>query len=77
MKAVWLNPIYESPNKDFGYDISNFTAIDKKYGTMADFEDLVTKLRSKGQSYENDLPEAGCGYLFSCFLLIHSKGLNC
>ncbi|CAG0905078.1 unnamed protein product, partial [Darwinula stevensoni] len=55
VKAVWLNPIYESPNKDFGYDISNFTAIDKRYGTMADFEALVAKLRSRGIELLMDL----------------------
>ncbi|ODM96637.1 Maltase 1 [Orchesella cincta] len=46
--AVWLSPIYESPMKDFGYDISNFTNIDPIFGTMDDFLSLATKLREKG-----------------------------
>uniref|UniRef100_A0A0A9Y982 alpha-glucosidase n=1 Tax=Lygus hesperus TaxID=30085 RepID=A0A0A9Y982_LYGHE len=45
--AIWLNPIYPSPNKDFGYDISNMTAIDPVYGTMDDFEELVAALKNK------------------------------
>ncbi|MHB1023207.1 MAG: alpha-glucosidase [Acidobacteriaceae bacterium] len=39
--AIWLTPIYPSPQVDFGYDISNYEAIDPQYGTMDDFEDLV------------------------------------
>ncbi|MGD1936807.1 MAG: alpha-amylase family glycosyl hydrolase [Cyanophyceae cyanobacterium] len=39
--ALWITPFYESPGIDNGYDISNHTAIDSKYGTMADFEALV------------------------------------
>ncbi|ODM87950.1 Maltase 1 [Orchesella cincta] len=46
--AVWLSPIYESPMKDFGYDISNFTNIDPIFGTMDDFLSLATKLRENG-----------------------------
>jgi len=36
--AIWLTPIYPSPQKDFGYDISDYTAIDPQYGTMEDFD---------------------------------------
>ena len=39
--AIWLTPIYLSPQVDFGYDISNYEAIDPQYGTMEDFDDLV------------------------------------
>mgnify|MGYP003706010421 CR=1 FL=1 len=34
---VWLNPIYESPNDDNGYDISDYRAIMSEFGTMEDF----------------------------------------
>jgi len=40
---LWLNPIYQSPNIDNGYDISDFQAIDPEYGTWADFETLLTQ----------------------------------
>jgi alpha-glucosidase len=41
--AIWLTPIYPSPQVDFGYDISDYEAIDPKYGTMADFDRLVAE----------------------------------
>jgi len=39
--AIWLSPIYPSPDKDFGYDISDHCAIDPRFGTMEDFDCLV------------------------------------
>lgn len=48
--AVWLSPIYTSPMADFGYDIANFTDIDPTFGTMQDFDDLVTKFRELGET---------------------------
>lgn len=39
--ALWVCPFYESPHVDFGYDISNHTAVDPRYGTLADFQTLV------------------------------------
>ncbi len=46
--AIWLSPIYKSPQVDFGYDISNFTDIEPTYGTLADFDRLVKKAKSLG-----------------------------
>jgi alpha-glucosidase len=40
--AIWIAPIYPSPQVDFGYDISDYEAIDPQYGTMADFARLLT-----------------------------------
>ncbi|MCV3296458.1 MAG: alpha,alpha-phosphotrehalase [Oenococcus sp.] len=40
---LWLNPIFPSPQRDNGYDISDYCAIDPVFGTMADFEELVAK----------------------------------
>jgi len=36
--VIWLNPVYESPQHDNGYDISDYRAIHGEYGTMADWE---------------------------------------
>jgi alpha-glucosidase len=44
---VWLTPIYKSPNQDFGYDISDFCAVDPRYGTMEDFERVSDALHEK------------------------------
>jgi alpha-glucosidase len=41
--AIWLSPIYPSPQVDFGYDISDYENIDPKYGTLADFDRLVAE----------------------------------
>jgi alpha-glucosidase len=45
--AIWLSPMYPSPQVDFGYDISNYEAIDPQYGTMADFDRLVAEARKR------------------------------
>ena len=46
--AIWFSPLYASPNADYGYDISDYKAINPEYGTMADFDEMVTKLHEKG-----------------------------
>ena len=53
--AIWLTPIYPSPQVDFGYDISNYEAIDPQYGTMADFDRLVSEARKHGIAVIMDL----------------------
>jgi alpha-glucosidase len=45
--AIWLSPIYPSPMADFGYDISDFTAIDPLFGTLADFDELIAEARAR------------------------------
>lgn len=46
--AVWLNPIFESPNKDNGYDISDYQDIMKQFGTLSDFDTLVKGFHDRG-----------------------------
>ncbi len=45
--AIWLTPCYPSPQVDFGYDISDYEAIDPKYGTMADFDHLIAEANKR------------------------------
>jgi alpha-glucosidase len=45
--AIWLSPIYPSPQVDFGYDISDYEAIDPAYGTLADFDRLVAEAKKR------------------------------
>jgi oligo-1,6-glucosidase len=45
--AVWLNPIYKSPNDDGGYDISDYYSIQAEFGTMADFDELLSGLHQR------------------------------
>jgi alpha-glucosidase len=46
--AFWLSPIYPSPLADFGYDVSDYTAVDPQLGTLADFDDLVAGAHERG-----------------------------
>ena len=46
VNAIWLTPIYPSPQRDFGYDISNYEAIDPMFGTMADFDHLLAAAKA-------------------------------
>jgi alpha-glucosidase len=46
--ALWLSPIYPSPLADFGYDVSDYTAIDPVYGTFEDFDALVDAAHERG-----------------------------
>lgn len=46
--AIWLSPVFTSPMKDFGYDVSNYRDIDPSFGTLEDFDNLVKKAHSLG-----------------------------
>lgn len=46
--AVWLSPIFPSPMADFGYDVSDYTGIDPLFGTMEDFDTLVSAAHERG-----------------------------
>jgi oligo-1,6-glucosidase len=53
--AVWLNPIYGSPNDDNGYDVSDYRGIMKDFGTMADFGLLLKGMHDRGIKLVMDL----------------------
>ena len=53
--AVWLNPIYSSPNDDNGYDVSDYRNIMKDFGTMADFDNLLKGMHERGLKLIMDL----------------------
>jgi alpha-glucosidase len=46
--AIWITPCFPSPQVDFGYDVSDYEAIDPMYGTMADFDRLVAEGKQRG-----------------------------
>ena len=52
---IWLCPVYESPNDDNGYDISNYRAIMDEFGTMADFDLLLSEMKVRGLKLLMDL----------------------
>ncbi|UOE95374.1 alpha-glucosidase [Alkalihalobacillus sp. LMS39] len=53
--VVWLSPVYESPNDDNGYDISNYQAIMDEFGTMEDWERLLEEMHNRGIKLIMDL----------------------
>ena len=46
--VIWLNPVFQSPNVDNGYDISDYEAVNPEYGTMEDLRLLIKKCRERG-----------------------------
>lgn len=44
---IWLTPIYQSPQNDNGYDVSDYYSIDPSYGTMEEFEELLEKAKAR------------------------------
>lgn len=45
--AIWISPFFKSPMKDFGYDISDYRAIDPIFGTLADFDELIVQAHAR------------------------------
>jgi hypothetical protein len=46
--AIWLSPIHPSPNRDWGYDVSDYDDVHPDYGTLEDFTALIAKAHAKG-----------------------------
>ncbi|WP_138275820.1 glycoside hydrolase family 13 protein [Rhodoluna limnophila] len=46
--AVWLSPFMRSPQKDAGYDVSDYCDVDPLFGTLADFDDMLTRAHELG-----------------------------
>uniref|UniRef100_UPI0034E96C11 alpha-amylase family glycosyl hydrolase n=1 Tax=Enterococcus faecium TaxID=1352 RepID=UPI0034E96C11 len=53
--AIWLSPVYQSPNADNGYDISDYQAINPEYGTMTDMENLISEAKKRNIRIVMDL----------------------
>ena len=46
--AIWLSPVYRSPQDDNGYDISDYQDIDPMFGSLADMEELIAEAEKRG-----------------------------
>ncbi|MBP1948457.1 alpha,alpha-phosphotrehalase [Virgibacillus litoralis] len=53
--VIWLTPVYQSPQKDNGYDISDYYSIEPTYGTMEDFEELLAETHKRDMKLIMDL----------------------
>ena len=53
--ALWLSPFYPTPDRDFGYDISDHSAVDARFGTLDDFDHLLGEAHRRGMRVVLDL----------------------
>ena len=53
--VIWLSPVYQSPNDDNGYDISDYRAIMQEFGTMEDFDRMLSEMHKRGIRLVMDL----------------------
>ena len=53
--VIWLSPVYQSPNDDNGYDISDYRAIMQEFGTMEDFDRMLSEMHKRGIKLVMDL----------------------
>lgn len=55
INVIWFSPLYKSPNKDNGYDISDYQAIQEAFGTMEDFDRMLEEAHKRGIKVVMDL----------------------
>jgi alpha-glucosidase len=48
INAIWISPIFASPMADFGYDVAEYCDVDPRFGTLADFDDLLAQAHTRG-----------------------------
>lgn len=58
--AIWLSPFFSSPQKDAGYDVSNYCDVDPLFGTLQDYDAMVAKAHSLGLKVIVDLVPNHC-----------------
>lgn len=74
--AIWLNPVFASPNADNGYDISDYRAIMSEFGTMADFDRLLREAHARSLRVVLDLVINHTSDRHPWFLAARSSRLN-
>lgn len=58
--AIWLSPFFASPQKDAGYDVSDYRAVDPLFGTLEDFDDMITEADRLGVKILVDIVPNHC-----------------
>lgn len=58
--AIWISPFFKSPQKDFGYDVSDYCDINPEYGTLADFDALIERSHTLGLRVMIDIVPGHC-----------------
>ncbi|MEV7075847.1 glycoside hydrolase family 13 protein [Streptomyces sp. NPDC093990] len=65
--ALWLSPFYPSPQRDGGYDVADYRAVDPRYGTLADFDALLARAHTLGIRVVVDLVPNHCSSEHTAF----------
>jgi oligo-1,6-glucosidase len=60
VETVWLSPFYKSPMDDMGYDISNYYEVDPMFGSMADFDEMLSEMKKRNIRLVIDLVVNHC-----------------
>lgn len=58
--AIWIGPFFKSPQKDFGYDVSDYCDVNPEYGTLEDFDELIERAHELGLKVMIDIVPAHC-----------------
>lgn len=58
--AIWISPFFKSPQKDFGYDVSDYCDVNPEYGTLQDFDGLLSRAHDLGLKVMVDIVPAHC-----------------
>tara|TARA_X000001036_G_scaffold162905_1_gene154557 strand:+ start:148 stop:1185 length:1038 start_codon:yes stop_codon:yes gene_type:complete len=66
--AIWISPFYKSPQKDFGYDVSDYFDVNPEYGSLDDFDNLLATAHDLGLRVMIDIVPAHCSDQHSWFL---------
>ena len=66
--AIWISPFYPSPQKDFGYDVSDDCGVHSEYGTMEDLDALIITAHELGLKVMIDIVPAHCSDMHSWFV---------
>lgn len=74
--AIWLNPVYPSPQYDFGYDIMDIESVDPQYGTMEDFDRLIIEAHNRGIRILMDFVPSVTSHLHPWFIESRSSKSN-
>src|SRR5215813_1383571 len=71
--AIWITPCYPSPQVDFGYDVSDYENIDPQYGTLADFDKMVSEGQKRGIRVIMDFVMNHTSYRHAWFVAFRSS----
>ena len=76
VETIWISPFFESPQTDYGYDISNFREIAPEYGDMNDFNILLKEIHDRNMKIVLDLVLHGLKNLLQIKIIPSGTGIS-